>query len=186
MAQLGREASTAALIEAARRLFAAHGPSAVSLRDIAREAGVNHGLIHHYIGSKDDLLRLVVEQSTTRALEELGDVTDPVEAIAALRRMSEDDTFSRLLTWALLQGFDPGAFHGRSAAIEAIGQTAGDESRAVRIALAIEIVQKVGWDVLGRWALEATGLDDDDAEEVRRTTRRLVDQLLEQARADDG
>jgi len=42
-------------------LFAEHGPASVSIRDVARHAGVNHGLIHRHFGSKTDLLTEAIE-----------------------------------------------------------------------------------------------------------------------------
>lgn len=50
-----------ALLAAAVQLFAEHGPASVSIRDIARYAGVNHGLVHRHFGSKVDLLAEAIE-----------------------------------------------------------------------------------------------------------------------------
>jgi AcrR family transcriptional regulator len=50
-----------ALLAAAVELFAERGPAAVSVRDVARHAGVNHGLVHRHFGSKDDLLAEAIE-----------------------------------------------------------------------------------------------------------------------------
>lgn len=44
------------LVAAACDLLAEVGPRAASVRAIASRAGVNHGLVHHYFGSKDALL----------------------------------------------------------------------------------------------------------------------------------
>src|SRR5437660_11491613 len=44
----------------ARRLFSEHPYAAVSTSDIAREAGVARGLLHHYFGTKRDLYLEVV------------------------------------------------------------------------------------------------------------------------------
>ncbi|MBX3286199.1 MAG: TetR/AcrR family transcriptional regulator [Actinobacteria bacterium] len=51
----------AKLLAAAVELFSEQGPASVSIRDIARHAGVNHGLIHRHFGSKDDLLAEAIE-----------------------------------------------------------------------------------------------------------------------------
>jgi TetR/AcrR family transcriptional regulator, repressor for neighboring sulfatase len=50
-----------ALLAAAIELFADQGPASVSIRDIARHAGVNHGLVHRHFGSKDELLSEAIE-----------------------------------------------------------------------------------------------------------------------------
>src|SRR5438874_13814116 len=116
----GRGAATEALIDAARELFAERGPAAVSLRDVARRAGVNHGLIHHYIGSRDDLLRLVFATSTEHATAEVLQADDAVTALRNLRSVGgQNSDYSRLLAWALLEGLDPMEFHGRSDALDA-------------------------------------------------------------------
>jgi AcrR family transcriptional regulator len=44
-----------AIVVAAGRLFARHGYEGVSLREIARQAGVDAGMIYHYFGGKEEL-----------------------------------------------------------------------------------------------------------------------------------
>ncbi|MBQ1444459.1 MAG: TetR family transcriptional regulator [Renibacterium sp.] len=48
------------ILEAARIRFAQEGFDAVSLRQIARDAGVDAALVHHYFGSKDELFAACV------------------------------------------------------------------------------------------------------------------------------
>src|SRR5580704_4195348 len=43
------------IIEAARRIFAAKGYDGTSLRAVAREAGVDPALVHHYFDGKASL-----------------------------------------------------------------------------------------------------------------------------------
>jgi AcrR family transcriptional regulator len=186
----GREGAVEALVEAARALFAEHGPDAVSLRDVARRAGVNHGLIHHYIGGRDDLLRLVFTTATEHARREVANEDDPLAALHVLRRIGgRSDEYSRLLAWALLGGHDPRQFHGRSAALDVVAR-AGDrtdrDSRARRVALAIAMVQILGWKLFGSYALAAAGLDDSDGDDVRGELEQLVDRLVAQARPTTG
>ena len=50
-----------ALLASAVELFAEHGPASVSIRDVARHAGVDHGLVRRHFGSKDDLLAEAIE-----------------------------------------------------------------------------------------------------------------------------
>ncbi len=45
----------AQILTAARKLFSRRRYSSVSMKDIADEAGVARGLLHHYFGSKHDL-----------------------------------------------------------------------------------------------------------------------------------
>lgn len=48
----GREA----LLEAVVRVVVRDGPSGVSYRAVAKEAGVTHGLVHYYFGTKDEMV----------------------------------------------------------------------------------------------------------------------------------
>ncbi len=56
----GREQTTAAILDAAERLFAERGFTAVTVRDIAAEAGVSHALVHRYLGSKQHVYRAML------------------------------------------------------------------------------------------------------------------------------
>jgi TetR/AcrR family transcriptional regulator, repressor for neighboring sulfatase len=49
------------LIRATAELLGEVGPNSLSIRAIAERAGVNHGLVHHYFGGKDALLRAAME-----------------------------------------------------------------------------------------------------------------------------
>ena len=55
-----------ALLDAAERLLLAEGYAAITTRRVAAEAGVNHGLVHYYFGSVENLLIRVLERFTTR------------------------------------------------------------------------------------------------------------------------
>jgi AcrR family transcriptional regulator len=50
------EASRAAILEAARQVFAERGYARATIREIARRAGVTHGLVMRHFGSKEQLL----------------------------------------------------------------------------------------------------------------------------------
>ena len=63
---LGREAVRAALVHATTELIVERG-LAISVRDIAARAGVNHGLVHTYFGSKDGLLSAAFDEINARA-----------------------------------------------------------------------------------------------------------------------
>ncbi len=58
---LSRELSEQRLIDATVVLLKTHTVSEISVRQIAHEADVNHGLVHSYFGSKSGLLVAVAE-----------------------------------------------------------------------------------------------------------------------------
>jgi AcrR family transcriptional regulator len=56
------EGTASRIIDAAQRLFIRDGTEATSLRAVTREAGVNVAAIHYYFGSRDELLRAVLDR----------------------------------------------------------------------------------------------------------------------------
>ena len=59
-----------AFLDAAERLLITEGYAGVSVRRLAEEAGANHGLVHYYFGSMEELFLRVLERFTDR-------LTDP-------------------------------------------------------------------------------------------------------------
>jgi AcrR family transcriptional regulator len=64
-----REEVTTALLDAAERLLIEAGYAGLTTRRVAAEAGVNHGLVHYYFGSMEELLLQVLERFTDRLIE---------------------------------------------------------------------------------------------------------------------
>jgi len=64
-----REGNTKAFLDAAERLLISEGAGGITTRRLAREAEQNHGLVHYYFGSIDELLLQVLERFTDRLLE---------------------------------------------------------------------------------------------------------------------
>ena len=64
-----RETATTALFDAAERLLIEDGYAGLTTRKVAAEAGVNHGLVHYYFGSMEELLLQVLERFTARMVE---------------------------------------------------------------------------------------------------------------------
>jgi AcrR family transcriptional regulator len=81
-----REATTAALIAAARELFTERGYAAVATEEIVQRAGVTRGaLYHHFRGGKEDLFRAVLVQISAETVQRIAQVAtgtnDPWESL---------------------------------------------------------------------------------------------------------
>ncbi len=61
----GLSQGRAHIIEAARRLFASHGPDDVTMADVAAEAGVARATVFNHFGSKHALLEAITEEVIT-------------------------------------------------------------------------------------------------------------------------
>jgi AcrR family transcriptional regulator len=70
------------ILDAAERLFAAHGFAGTSLRAVTREAGVNLAAIHYHFGTKEDLLRAVLSRIVIPVNRERLNLLEQVEAAA--------------------------------------------------------------------------------------------------------
>src|SRR5918993_2477462 len=58
-----------ALLDAAERLLVGVGAAGITTRRVAEEAGANHGLVHYYFGSVEQLLVRVLERFTERLID---------------------------------------------------------------------------------------------------------------------
>jgi AcrR family transcriptional regulator len=81
---LGRDAVMDALTDATIDLIVEKGLS-MSVREIAARAGVNHGLVHTYFGSKDGLLTAAFATINERAADELDERGFPPPDLAERR-----------------------------------------------------------------------------------------------------
>jgi AcrR family transcriptional regulator len=63
-----RSAAEEALLDAAERLLVDVGYAGVTTRHLAEEAGVNHGLVHYYFGSIENVLIRTLERFTERLI----------------------------------------------------------------------------------------------------------------------
>jgi AcrR family transcriptional regulator len=68
-ARLEHDERRSQILACARRLFSERHYGAVSTAEIAREAGVARGLLHHYFGSKRDLYLEVVRSMVSMPLQ---------------------------------------------------------------------------------------------------------------------
>jgi AcrR family transcriptional regulator len=57
-----------ALLDAAERLLVDIGYAGITTRRLAEEAGVNHGLVHYYFGSNENLMLTALERFTGRLI----------------------------------------------------------------------------------------------------------------------
>jgi AcrR family transcriptional regulator len=67
-ASLARQQTEEAFLDAAERLLIEVGYSGITTRRLAEEAGANHGLVHYYFGSMENLFVRVLERFTERLI----------------------------------------------------------------------------------------------------------------------
>ena len=109
MSELAAHASTEeAFLDAAERLLIEIGYAKITTRRLGEEAGANHGLIHYYFGSMEQLFVRVLERYTERLIErQRAMYAAPVPFIqkwrAAMRYLLEDRASGYQKIWYELQ-----------------------------------------------------------------------------------
>src|SRR5512146_3164372 len=66
---LAHNETVTAFLDAAERLLIEVGYANITTRRLAEEAGANHGLVHYYFGSMEQLFISVLERYTDRLIE---------------------------------------------------------------------------------------------------------------------
>ena len=167
----GRPSVEEKLITAACSLLAKSGPNAVSNRDIAKLAGVNHGQIHHYFGSKHGLLKAAMsrvsqihwdhtQESGYIPLEGL--VEDHLYALAVVRcaidgelglatqHVTDNISVPRLVLENRIKSQDP-----LLTALDA------------KCEMAVPMVIEMGWAVLEPYIIKALDIKEEDTKKLR-------------------
>jgi AcrR family transcriptional regulator len=86
----GANATREAILAAAREAFAARGYEKATIRGIAREAGVDPALVHHFYGSKEDVFKAAVSDvlaPIAEAMDGVGRGADPRHTSERLARV---------------------------------------------------------------------------------------------------
>jgi AcrR family transcriptional regulator len=169
----GEQAVRTSLVDAATELFAARGPSNVSIREIADAARVNHGLVHHYFGSKDGLLTAVLDRLASRLADEIGSLDDPTALYVAGGAI---ERHGRILAHLLLEGRDVADVTTEFAGIRALVlrlrkqglSHAHARERAAQVAALV-----LGWHLFGPLLTDAAGLPRSE-----RSRRRVLERAL--------
>jgi AcrR family transcriptional regulator len=155
----GAEEVRAALLRAARRRFADEGPAA-SLRDIAADAQVNIGLIHHYFGNKAELLGAVMTDLVERAqqgAQPFASFDEVLELLLAYTTTGDpgSNEYVRIVAWLLLAGENPRDYQ-QEFSLPSVAELAGREHRGLLLLLLTTIF---GWGIFGSHLSSLVGYD---------------------------
>ena len=167
-----------ALIDAAKRLLPDRAPSTIAGRDLAAEAGVNYGLVHHYFGGKADALRAGLRALRDDFVATHGDAaslplltaSDPY--LKALVRWNVDDSERMSVE---------GEFPIGAGLVDAVAErmdTGGDDALVEAKARAIAMVSlQLSFAVFGPVLLEGTGVRHHERRGVEAALASLYDSI---------
>lgn len=107
-----REQTINDILDAAEALLDRKGPDGFGLAELGRDAGVSFGLIHHYFGGKEGLLREVLRRTLRQLGREIRRVQetgafwdqDAPAVVIVFDTYLRKPGFARLMAWGLLKG----------------------------------------------------------------------------------
>jgi TetR/AcrR family fatty acid metabolism transcriptional regulator len=180
------------ILDAATRVFARKGYHATRVGDIAAEAGVAYGLLYHYFGSKEDVLRTIFRETWGEMLAAIRGIEvaeasprDRVRKVAAvvLGSWKRNPDLIRLLVREVarsphLQEEIEDIRHAMDALerIVRAGQNTGDFRASLEPRLAAWVLYGALEEVLTGWVLGRPPESDDD---VARAVQTVVELLCD-------
>ena len=183
----GREQTTAAILDAAEKLFAERGFTAVSVRDIAAVAGVSHALVHRYLGSKEQVYRAMLGRRETVIRDAAPSEDDLLEATRLMLREAvlHQRNYVRLIAHSALHGLSyertVGQFAATARLVELARKVAAGEAEArdpeapdPRFVIASVVAMLIGWSAAREWVLRASDLQGMSDEEFTDQFEHVV------------
>ncbi|MCB9744694.1 MAG: TetR/AcrR family transcriptional regulator [Alphaproteobacteria bacterium] len=186
--RLSADESRRRLIESALGLYRERPPEQVPVRDIARLAGVNHGLVHRLFGGKQGLmlavLRRVFRETGLAITERMGD--DLEEALAlGLTVLLRERWLAGVMAHVMRQ---PGGLESlpRALMTPIVRQHVGELADHPRVAAAVALGEAsvLGWMLFEPLVCDKPALASMQAEDRVRVVARVFAQQLELAVAE--
>jgi len=183
----GKDITTSRILDSAQELFATRGPGAVSVRQIAANAGVSHAIVHRYFGSKDDLIKAVLDRIDVRRTATARDSASLRDVYQALLPtvMGQRD-HSMMLVRSAMEGQEYVSLAERitttTAMVELARKTAASGAAPLppprdidpRVLVSAVTAMILGWASLEDWVWPTAGLDPADKDEVYRQLIEIV------------
>lgn len=180
-----RDVTVQAMLDAAERLFSARGFTPVTVREIAREAGVSHALVHRYLGTKDEVFRAVLARNEHAIREVAGATTDLDGALSLMfyEGLLKRRHYLRLIAHSSLMGIPYETGIARFRATERLVELAemkaaegGSRPDAIepRIVVAAIVALYVGWAAMEAWLVKAAGIEGLDEQILNEGLERII------------
>ena len=172
------EESREALEIAALALFRERPPSEVSVREIARRAGINHGLVQRHYGGKGGLVEAVVGRvfrSTAKVIRARMDEDPEAGVYEGLRILMEERWIAGALAPLVQAGELEAIPEASMAPVLRASRGDLDDQEAVTLALIESAV--LGWMVFEPLVARGTGLSEWDEERRLRALSRVIAKL---------
>ncbi len=161
------------LLDAVETLCAQESPSDVTMRMIAKKAGLSVGVAYRYFESRDALFGAAMERMAERLAAASTRDDDPSIAMAALWQVLEENpAFPRLVTWLIMGGRTASEVMSKHPLARDVARRAAEQGMAdPAVAAGITLLLAIAGAVYGPTINHAMQRDADD--------RRLYDATAE-------
>jgi AcrR family transcriptional regulator len=180
-ARLTEAEGRAALLDAATEIVTETGSPNITVREVAARAGINHGLVHRYFGTKDTLIDSVIDEISATVAQQLE--SGGGQAIVHGDAMG---TLARLIGHAMISGDDSFDDADRphpvaDVLIRRLRQENAMSEEAARLAAAQIIALTLGWRLNESFLVGSCGLGDRSTEDLREQLHAACLRVIEQA-----
>jgi AcrR family transcriptional regulator len=178
----GRDEVRKAVLQASNELFGQKGPDAVSIRDVAKRANINHALVRRHFGSKQELVQEVMRNHADKFASEVSSSKDATDALHHIFDLQvATPALGRIIAHLLLSDHDPKEFvtgEGALAKLRDIFEQRDDCSlEQARVLAASTIAFTLGWLVFEPFVLAGVAFEG-RVEDARAEVRQMIGDLL--------
>lgn len=158
----------------------------MSVREIAREVGVSHTLLHLYFGNKEEIVRQVLARYDGHIATELLHADDVESSVGhVFSNVARDPALARVLSAALVEGIVPDRVQPRGHAQEALLARLTEEGVGdvdPRVLTAVVSATAIGWAVASDWLLDEVGVAEGERDHALEQASRALRQLVRDCR----
>lgn len=163
----GRDDVRTSLVAATLRLLDRVPPNQLTIRAIAAEAGVNHGLVHRHFGSKGALFGAAHEHHTQLTIQTEPD-TDVLEQLFAPFELNVSSPVrGRILAWAISEGIDPAELGLNYPLLQRSAALLADRHHDAENLLVFFTAAAIGWSAFESLFADAMHRDDARSQKAR-------------------
>ena len=183
----GREEVKTAILNATEKLLLKYSPNEISVRNIAKLAKIKHPLIYRHFGTKDKLISLALTRGLTKIVDKNLNIENLEGNVGLLYEVAKNNKFRLTLARSMVEGVNPHQMQNqfpltqkllelmkkRKAESESTGKYGVEFLTAALTALAL------GWMLYEPFLLAATGLEDENKEEIDGKIIGLLEEFVQ-------
>jgi len=157
----------AEILQVAADRLGKHGLRGLNIKDIAEEAGMNHGTLLHHFGSaeemRSELLEIMTADLISRMIQIMDSGAQPGELIQALFELLSTSGQIKLIAWRAMEESDDRSMGSGKLLEEVVDKVAaGMLNRDIELArklIFLTVSSAIGWGICGANFKEALGMD---------------------------